>query len=61
LKAPNPAVRTIGALMSVTSMMLMDPSGSIVYASFGSPSLATTTSLPDGENVSMSGNAPTVT
>ncbi len=42
-------------------MMLIEPSGSTSYASLGSPSLATSTYLPSGVKVTMSGSAPTCT
>ena len=44
-----------------SSMIATEPSGSTVYSSFGSPSLATRSLRPSGVKTTLSGSAPTVT
>ena len=59
LNAVKDAVATVAeATPAEMSMTLTEPSGSVAP---GSPSFATSTFLPSGVKVSMSGSAPTVT
>ena len=61
-KAPKPAVATVAEpTPPERSTTLIDPSGSTVYSSSGSPSLATRTRSPSGVKVTMSGREPTST
>ncbi len=55
----SPSVRS--STPPASEMIETLPSGSLVKSPFGSPSLATRTYFPSGENLIMSGNAPTLT
>ena len=52
----EPMAAALGAGLAVT-----EPSGSIVYSSLGSPSLATTQRLPSGVKLRLSGSRPEAT